>query len=182
MKQVFLFTVSLMVIGLMTGCGGKNETFVYESEGITVTFDAPAGFFTTSTERADLIAVGTGSSDKVAYVGETYTMELSTAGTGIPSVLRDKDVTNPLYQETEKANVLDGVVLREFIHQKIRYAMMVTTDRNYFIYVDFSPNDIKRMPLEEIRQKEAENIQKCTKLSTDQALLAIMKSLKITRN
>jgi hypothetical protein len=177
MNRINFVCISILAFGLMTGCGGGKETIVYEYEGFTISFETPKGFFTPSTERADYIrgSIFTGA---VAYVGETFTMNVAVMGCSYTvekwNARKPLYVDEPLYQVLEIGGVY--AAYRVYTSARIQYAMLGRVEE-HCIHVEFSPNDIKNMPSE----KEAEYIQKCIELSTNKELLAIMKSLKISK-
>jgi hypothetical protein len=185
MKKVFLLSVGMLAVWLLTGCGGGKERFTYEIEGFTFTFDAPKGFFTPSTQRADFYYPVTNTSGAIVYIGETFSMNVGVNGCNYTTELWDTFINNnhskkELYQKLE----IEGVygTFRIFESAAIRYRMLGTLEK-YCINIDFVPNEYKNMASEAYRdkEKEATYLQKCKELSTNKELLEIMKSLKITK-
>jgi hypothetical protein len=182
MKKGFLLTMSLIAIGLMISCSGKNETIVYESEGYTITFKAPNGFFTQATNSEEYIR---GFSFRVkAYISEKFKMQISLPGCSYTlsdwESSKRSGMKKTLFQEIEMEGTLGGA-FRYYLHPRVRYSMLLEVGVQC-LDIDFSPNDVKNLKWEEYANIENEVIQKCTELSTDKELLAIMKSLKIKKN
>jgi hypothetical protein len=181
MKKLFLFLIGLMLIVFMTSCGAKKETFVFEKDGYTITFNAPIGFFTKATKSEEYIR---GSSmDQVAYVSEKFTMQIWLPGCSytLDSWQSFKEMANdrPLFQEVDIEGTVGGSY-RRYVLPSIQYTMMVELSEKC-IDINFSPNDIKNLEWDEYMKNEDELIQKCIDLSTNEDLLAIMKSLKIKK-
>jgi len=185
MKKVFLFSISLILCGLMTGCGSKNETHVYEKDGFTVTFEAPKGFFTRSTERADFLR-SNNPSGAVAFIGKTYTMMITVYSCNYTleswsAFNKGTRARMKLFQEVE----IEGAhaAYRAFQVPNLQYEMLAEIGE-YCMRISFCQNDIKKATNEEVRNTEMEAgfLKKCTELSNDKVLLEIMKSVKIKKN
>jgi hypothetical protein len=184
MKKLFLLSVSMLAFGLMS-CGDKQEKYTYEYDGFTITFAAPKGFFTPSKERKDFVR-GSDFSGAVAYVGESFTMNISVVGcnytlerwNGFVSSMWAKE---ELYQEIK----IDGIIAahRRYVSPKIKYSMLGELEQKC-ISIDFSPNDIKNLPSEEYRDaaKEAGYLKKCIELSNNKVIQDIINSVKVTKN
>ena len=185
MKKLILLSVSLLAFGLLTGCGGKKESFVHEIDGFTFTFEAPKGFFTSSTKRDDFYYPVTNTYGAIIYIGKSFSMNVGVNGCNHSTDLWDSFVNN-VYAKRELFQKLDigGVygAYRIYESSAIRYRMLGTIGQRC-INIDFVPNEYKIMAREEYQNKarEAEYIQKCTELSTNKELLEIMKSLTIKK-
>ena len=185
MNRLNFVVISILAFGLMTGCGGKNETFTYEKDGFTVTFDAPKGFFTPSTERADLLR-SNNPSGAVAYIGKAYTMMITVYGCNYtPELWNTFNKGTRARMELFEVLEIEGAhaAYRAFAVPNLQYEMLVELE-NHCMRISFSPNDIKNATNEEVRdpEKVAGFLQKCIELSKDQVLLDIVKSVKVTRN
>jgi hypothetical protein len=181
MKKVFLLSVCMLAVWLLMSCGEKKENYVYEKDGYTITFAAPKGFFTQTSDRKEYIRGF--MPGQTAYVSETFTMQISLPGCTYSLEMwernRESDKDKPLYQKIEMAGV-HGTSVRHYLLPRIRYSMLGEIGKTC-IDIDFSPNDIKNLEWEEYENNRDAHIQKCTELSTNKELLAIMKSVKITK-
>ena len=74
MKKTITITLSLLLLGLLTACGGKNETAVCEKNGINLSFTYPKRFFTRSDDAKDYIL---GEKNGFAFVGKDFTMQVT---------------------------------------------------------------------------------------------------------
>ena len=182
MKKIILFSISLLLTGLLTSCGDKNETAVCEKDGITVSFTYPKGFLTRSDNAKDYIL---GEKDGFAFVGENYTMQVTMGISFGKAELWDRtkqrkiDDNNAFFKQMNIEGTKDAYQF--YWEPSPAYTMLL--DQNRYVEVQFSPNDLKNMTDSELRNTNratrAEYLERSRAILESKEVQDIVKSLKV---
>ena len=182
MKKTITITLSLLLIGLLTACGGKNETAVCEKNGINLSFSYPKGFFTRSDDAKDFIL---GEKNGYAFVGKDFTMQVTMGISFGKAELWDRvkqnkiDDKNALFKEIKIAGTIDAY---QFYWEPCP-AYTILLENNRYIEIQFCPNDLKSLTDSEVRsagrEKRAEFLENSKAILELPTVQDIVKSLKV---
>jgi len=182
MKKVVLFSISLLLTGLITSCGDKNETAVCEKDGITVSFKYPKGFLTPSDNAKDYILE---EKEGFAFVAKDYVVQVKLGISFGTTELWDKTKQRKIDKKNEffKQMTIEGTkdVYQFYWEPSVAYTMLL--DKNRYVEIQFCPHDLKNMTDSELRNTpratRAEFLEKSRAILESKEVQDIVKSLKV---
>jgi hypothetical protein len=187
MKKINSVLVSLIVIGLLAGCGGSNkenskasgvETAIIEKYEHRVSFSYPKGFFTRSEEKDDRIYSDESGS---AFIGKDYTVQVY--------------ITNHSFSNFEECKAtaikdkswiadIEGDGIAGFYRRPGATTIMclfnIVNGYKSVAYVIIMPNAHKKLTYEELNDsnKKVGYVDKCDKIMQTKVIQDLIKSVK----
>jgi hypothetical protein len=189
MKRLDLLMVGLLIIGLMTSCGGgskenskssKVETASIEKMGYRVSISYPIGFFTRSEEKDDRVFP---DSDGSTFIGKDFTLQVYAQNHLYPDFEKCKAaaVSQRTYVADITGDGIEGFYRRPFSGIHIMCIFNIEDGGKNAAYVSLIPNEYKKLTLEELNDdsRKKEYVDRCNSIMQSKEMQDIIKSVKV---